>query len=363
MKSKISWLMLFISQILLLSACSFGQRELQQEESKSVTKPSVESKVVAKDLTIPWSIQKVDDTFYITQRTGGIVEITEGKKSVIKTNLSKELSGRPEAGLLGFVLHPDFKLNQLAFAYYTYDDGGDPYNRVVVLKRTENQWSEEKVVIDRIPGGQYHQGGRLEIGPDHKLYVTTGDATKQDKAQDLTYLGGKILRMDLDGKIPSDNPIEDSYVYSYGHRNPQGLAWNQGGDLYETEHGPNGFDEINLIKAGNNYGWPKITGDEKGESLISPLAHSGEPSWAPSGADFWNGDLVFASLAGQSVKRFDTETHIVSDLLTGFGRVRDVLVAGDTLYFVSNNTDGRGIPRENDDKLYEVDLKSLMKEE
>ncbi|MGE6754920.1 PQQ-dependent sugar dehydrogenase [Rossellomorea sp. NPDC071047] len=348
---------------LLLSACSMGQPDEQQEESESVSKPSVESSVVAQNLSIPWSIQKLDDVFYITQRTGDIIEIKDGRKSVVKTNLSEPLSNRPEAGLLGFVLHPDFKTNQKAYAYYTYDESGDPFNRVVVLKRTENQWSEEKLLLDRIPSGQYHHGGRLEIGPDTKLYITAGDATQQDKAQDLSFLGGKILRMNLDGGIPKDNPFKNSYVYSYGHRNPQGLAWNKAGELYETEHGPNGYDEVNRIEAGSNYGWPKITGDEKEESLISPLAHSGEPSWAPSGADFWNEDLVFASLAGQSVKRFDPETGKVSDLLTGFGRIRDVLVEGDTLYFVSNNTDGRGIPRENDDKLYGVDLKSLTIEE
>ncbi|MCR8849947.1 PQQ-dependent sugar dehydrogenase [Rossellomorea sp. SC111] len=363
MKIKMSWLVLVMSQSLLLSACSFGQPDVQQEKSESVTRPSVESKVVEQDLSIPWSIQKLGDVFYLTQRTGDIVEIKDGKKSIVKTSLSKPLSDRPEAGLLGFVLHPDFKSNQQAFAYYTYEDSGDNFNRVVTLKRTANEWTEEKVLLDRIPSGQYHQGGRLEIGPDHKLYITTGDATRQDNAQDLSFLGGKILRMDLDGGIPSDNPFKGSPVYSYGHRNPQGLAWNQDRELYETEHGPNGYDEVNLIKSGNNYGWPKITGDEKEESLITPLAHSGEPSWAPSGADFWKGDLVFASLAGQSVKRFETESGEVTDLLTGFGRVRDVLVEGDTLYFVSNNTDGRGIPRENDDKLYEVDLKSVMKEE
>ncbi|CAN7157133.1 PQQ-dependent sugar dehydrogenase [Rossellomorea sp. LjRoot5] len=363
MKIKMGWLVFLMSQSLLLSACSFGQPDVQQEESESVTRPSVESKVVAQDLSIPWSIQKLGAVFYLTQRTGDIVEIKDGNKSIVKTRLSKPLSDRPEAGLLGFVLHPDFESNQQAFAYYTYGDSDANYNRVVTLKRNASEWAEEKVLLDRIPSGQFHQGGRLEISPDHKLYITTGDATRQDHAQDLSFLGGKILRMDLDGGIPSDNPFEQSYVYSYGHRNPQGLAWSQNGEFYETEHGPNGFDEVNLIKAGNNYGWPKITGSDKEESMISPLAHSGEPSWAPSGADFWNADFVFASLAGQSVKRFDTETGEVTDLLTGFGRVRDVLVEGDTLYFVSNNTDGRGIPRENDDKLYGVDLKSVMNEE
>ncbi|MFI8577024.1 PQQ-dependent sugar dehydrogenase [Rossellomorea aquimaris] len=363
MRNRNSWFLFVIGLSLLLSACSMGQPDEQQEESESVSKPSVESNVIAQNLSIPWSIQKLDGVFYITQRTGDIIEIKDGRKSVVKTNLSMPLSKRPEAGLLGFVLHPDFKTNQQAYAYYTYDDSGDPYNRVVLLKRTENEWSEEKVLLDEIPSGQYHHGGRLEIGPENKLYITAGDATQQDKAQDLSFLGGKILRMNLDGGIPDDNPFKDSYVYSYGHRNPQGLAWNEAGELYATEHGPNGYDEVNRIEAGNNYGWPKITGNEKQESLISPLAHSGEPSWAPSGVDVWNEDLVFASLAGQSVKRFDPETRKVSDLLTGFGRIRDVLVEGDTLYFVSNNTDGRGIPRENDDKLYEVDLNSLTIEE
>ncbi|MCA1065539.1 PQQ-dependent sugar dehydrogenase [Rossellomorea sp. AcN35-11] len=358
-----SWFIFIIGLSLLLSACSTGQFDVQHEESESVTKPSVDSRVMAQDLSIPWSIQMNGNVFYLTQRTGDIIEIREGKKTVVKASLSKPLSKRPEAGLMGFALHPDFKENHQAYAYYTYEDSGDHFNRVVILKRMENGWDEEKVLIDRIPSGQYHQGGRLEIGPDQLLYITTGDATQQDKAQDLSFLGGKILRMKLNGKVPDDNPFKDSYVYSYGHRNPQGLAWNKAGDLYATEHGPNGYDEVNRIEAGNNYGWPKITGDEKGGSLISPLAHSGEPSWAPSGADFWNGDLVFASLAGQSVKKFNPETGKVTDLITGFGRIRDVLVEGETLYFITNNTDGRGIPRENDDKLYGVDLNTLVNQE
>jgi glucose/arabinose dehydrogenase len=350
-----------IGLLLILASCG-GQ---QEEESESVSKRETEHKVMAENLSIPWSIVKDGEEFYLTERTGGIVEIKDGKQTEKKVNLSKPLASQPEAGFMGLVLHPDFKENQQAFAYYTYnDEDGTPYNRVVVLQRSEDAWDETEVLLDKIPSGaQYHHGGRLKIGPDGKLYITTGDATQEEKAQELSFLGGKILRINLDGSIPGDNPFGDSPVYSYGHRNPQGLAWNDEGELYGTEHGPNGYDEVNLLQAGKNYGWPEITGDETAEGMVTPLAHSGEPSWAPSGADFWKNKLLFAALGGQSVKLFDPATREVTTLIEGFGRIRDVLVEGDTLYYVSNNTDGRGIPKANDDKLYEVDLGSLTLEE
>ncbi|WP_231893396.1 PQQ-dependent sugar dehydrogenase [Rossellomorea aquimaris] len=355
---KIGIMMLLLGG--LLSSCSSGE----ESESEFVSQPSIEATVIADSLKIPWSIQKAENDFYLTERTGTIVEIKNGQKERVKVQLSMPLAQHPEAGLLGFVLHPEFKENHQAIAYYTYEDSDTPYNRIVALKREEQQWVETKVLLDRIPSGQqYHHGGRLKIGPDQKLYITTGDATKEEKAQELTFLGGKILRMNLDGTNPINQPFKESFVYSYGHRNPQGLAWNADGVLYGTEHGPNGYDEINLIEPGKNYGWPLITGEKGQESLVSPLAHSGKPSWAPSGADFWNDKLLFATLAGQSIKQFDPETKKVTELFSGFGRIRDVLVEGDTLFFVSNNTDGRGIPREKDDKLYKVDLTSFKSEE
>jgi glucose/arabinose dehydrogenase len=355
-------MMWIIGLLLILASCGSGH---QEEESRSVSKRETEHTVLAENLSIPWSIVKNGEDFYLTERTGGMVEIRNGRQSKVKVNLSRPLASQPEAGFMGLVLHPEFNDNRQAFAYYTYnDEDGTAYNRVVVLERLENSWDEKEVLLDKIPSGvQYHHGGRLKIGPDRKLYITTGDATREEKAQELSFLGGKILRLNLDGSIPDDNPFEDSPVYSYGHRNPQGLAWNVDGNLYGTEHGPNGYDEVNLLQAGKNYGWPVITGDETEKGMIPPLTHSGEPSWAPSGADFWKAKLIFATLAGNSVKLFDPETNEVVDLIEGFGRIRDVLVEGDTLYFVTNNTDGRGIPKENDDKLYKVDLNSLALEE
>ncbi|WP_445508947.1 PQQ-dependent sugar dehydrogenase [Rossellomorea marisflavi] len=353
MKHPFIWI---IFSLVLIAGCA-DQEEKQQEEHASVEKPSVEYEVVADALSIPWSIDQDGETLYVTERTGSIVEVQDGKKVKKDVSLEKPLSDNPEAGLLGFVLHPDFSQNQQAYAYYTYDDEGSPYNRVVLLERQDGSWIEKSVLLDRIPSGQFHHGGRLKIGPDEKLYITTGDATNDEKAQDPEYLGGKILRMNLDGSIPGDNP-SDSYLYSYGHRNPQGLAWD-GETLYATEHGPKGYDEVNQIEKGANYGWPEVTGDEEKKGTIPPLVHSGEPSWAPSGADFSKGELLFATLAGQSIKQFDPVTKEVTDLLDGFGRIRDVHIDGETLYFTTNNTDGRGIPREQDDKLYKVDLTAI----
>jgi glucose/arabinose dehydrogenase len=168
------------------------------------------------------------------------------------------------------------------------------------------------------------------------------------------------LRLNFDGSIPDNNPIPGSYTYSYGHRNPQGLAWSPDGTLYETEHGPSGHDEINLIKAGENYGWPVIMGEEKQKGMTPPLFQSGEDTWAPSGMAFYNGKLYVATLRGDAVREFDLEKGTTREVVNGLGRIRDVFIEGSELYFVSNNTDGRGTPDENDDKLYKISLSNLQ---
>ncbi|WP_432806587.1 PQQ-dependent sugar dehydrogenase [Mesobacillus maritimus] len=215
------------------------------------------------------------------------------------------------------------------------------------------------MLLDQIPSDRVHHGGRLALGPDGKLYATAGDASQPDLAQDLKSLAGKILRMNVDGSVPEDNPFPDSYVYSYGHRNPQGIGWAEDGTMYASEHGPNAHDEINVIEAGKNYGWPKIVGDQSLEGLEQPLFHSGSDTWAPSGLVVSEGKLYVATLRGNSVSEFDLETKTTNELVTGLGRIRDVWLEGSELYFVSNNTDGRGTPLEEDDKLYRVNLSAL----
>ena len=334
-----------------------GNQEEQQDEEEEQDQIIVEPEVVAEDLETPWSIQKEGETFFLTERLGTIMRIEQGETVRQDVELEQELSTVPEAGLLGFVLNPDFSQNNLAFAYYTYEDSSGPLNRIVTLHLNENVWQEESVLIDGIPGGSYHHGGRLEIGPDDLLYATTGDATVPELAQDPDSLGGKILRMNRDGSVPADNPFPDSHVYSYGHRNPQGLAWSSEGTLYSSEHGNRANDEINLIEAGQNYGWPIIEGNQEQEDMVSPLFTSGGANtWAPSGMDYYDGRIYVAGLRGRAVFEFDLETDEQSEAVSGFGRIRDVLIEDDILYFISNNTDGRGNPKENDDKLYRLSV-------
>ncbi len=348
--------------VTVMAGCSAHeeQRTVDQQNEAIKEQEKQEMELVMENLEVPWSIQKLGGTFYLTERPGHIVKIENGKMERQKVELQKELSTAAEAGLLGFVLSPDFSESNMAYAYYTYEDDAGQFNRVVTLHLEDNVWSEEELLLDRIPSGAYHHGGRLKIGPDEKLYATTGDATVRDSAQDIDSLGGKILRMNLDGTIPKDNPDADSYVYSYGHRNPQGLVWSPDGELFASEHGNNANDEINRIEAGENYGWPLIEGKQEQEGMVSPLFTSGaETTWAPSGMSFYNGKLYVAALRGTAVLAFDPASGEQKEIVTGLGRIRDVLADGDYLYFITNNTDGRGEPQDNGDKLYRLPLSGL----
>ncbi|RHW40270.1 sorbosone dehydrogenase family protein [Neobacillus notoginsengisoli] len=344
---------------LLLAGCSSG-REAEPGKTQPEDKPAatqVQAEVLAENLRVPWSIAKSGEAFYISERPGAIVKIENGKVELQKVVLKEKLSDASEAGLLGFVLDPDFPRTQSAFAYYTYNDAAGQKNRVVVLSHRDGVWKEELTLIDGLPSGPVHHGGRLEIGPDGKLYITAGDAANPELAQNPNTLGGKILRMNLDGSIPDDNPFPGSSVYSYGHRNPQGLAWLQDGTMVASEHGQSAHDEINVIKPGKNYGWPVIIGDEKRQGMETPVFHSGDVTWAPSGVAVYGDKLVVATLRGNAVREFDLTRKTTRELVNGLGRIRDVLIDGDDLYFVSNNTDGRGNPDETDDKLYRIRLK------
>lgn len=326
--------LLLISLIL----CGCSEKTISNEE-KIVEK-------VATHLEIPWAIDQHEDTFYISQRVGTIAKVTSDKVTHEEVKLSNDLSGAAEAGLLGFVLKNDFAVSHEAFAYYTYDQNGESFNRVVTIKRDNKAWQETAIHLDRIPTGNIHHGGRLEIGPDGHLFVTIGDAGNPENAQDSNSFNGKILRMNKD---------ESFEVYSTGHRNPQGLAWDEFGILYEAEHGQSAHDEINQIKQGKNYGYPMIQGNETGDGLETPIITSGpNETWAPSGITLHKGKLYVASLRGEAVQIMNVSTGEVEQSITGYGRVRDVFSDGKSLYFVTNNTDGRGTPSAEDDVLYRL---------
>jgi len=321
----------------------------QEEQEEIIDEPES----VAENLEIPWTIEKEGETFFLTERTGSITRVEDGEAERQKVELERELSLVPEAGLLDFVLDPEFLENDTAYAYYTYEGSNGPMNRIVTLQLGDGVWQEENVLLDEIPSGRVHHGGRMKIGPDEKLYATTGDASVPELAQDLDSLAGKILRMERDGSVPADNPYLDSYVYSYGHRNPQGLTWSSDGTLYASEHGNDANDEINRIEAGGNYGWPIIEGNEEEEGMQTPIFTSGDDkTWAPSGMDYSDGKLYVAGLRGSAVYVFDIEAEEQREVISGYGRIRDVEIEDELLYFISNNTDGRGDPEENDDQLY-----------
>ncbi|MCG3419346.1 PQQ-dependent sugar dehydrogenase [Oceanobacillus jordanicus] len=306
---------------------------------------------VATNLEAPWAIEKHGGNLYVSERPGAIVTITKSGQTRKPVEFERDLSQQSEAGLLGIAIPEDFSSSEIAYAYYSYEQDGTYYQRVIELEEREEAWHEVSTILDRIPGGQVHQGGRIKIGPDEKLYVTTGDASVPENAQDVESLAGKILRINTDGSVPEDNPFQNSYIYSYGHRNPQGMAWDEAGSLYATAHGSNAHDEINLIKPGENYGWPVIQGDETEGEMVTPLAHSGEETWAPSGMTSLHGSFFFATLSGQSLKRFNLKNETISTVLSDFGRIRDVYADSGGLYFITNNTDGRGSPSEEDDQL------------
>lgn len=357
---------LFLFILFLVVACSSengeepsNQSEPEQpegEEGDSGTNTDgsfqEEPEIILTDLDVPWDLEIVEETILISERTGSIVKTEEGEMVRKPVQLEYPLADQPEAGLLGIAVPGSYRENDEIAAYYSYTSEEGIFQRIIILEEQEEEWIETRTILDRIPGGMYHQGGRIEIGPDNMLYATTGDATNPMLAQNLESLAGKILRMNMDGSVPEDNPFDDSLVYSYGHRNPQGLAWNEADELYATEHGDQAHDEINKIEAGSNYGWPEIEGDATQEGMETPLVHSGSnEAWAPSGMAYFDGIFYFGSLRGEAVRQFDEEAAAVSVLEDGYGRIRDVMVTEEGLYFITNNTDGRGNPNPDDDRL------------
>ncbi|SEB09188.1 sorbosone dehydrogenase family protein [Paenibacillus sp. 276b] len=339
----------------------------EDETDKSTVIP-YEASVLVDGLNVPWELVSVPDgRMFVTERPGTIRVIENGElASEPLIEFSAPFNEEGEGGLLGLAADPDFDDNGYLYAYHSYlEGGGDIANRVLRLKVSDGKATIDKELLRDIPGGVNHNGGRIKIGPDNLLYITTGERYEPELSQNEDSLGGKILRIGLDGSIPEDNPWPNSPVYSMGHRNAQGLAWNpNNGYLYATEHGQRNFDEINRIEAGENYGWPEVEGDDdKNGTYQAPLAHSGDETWAPSGVAFieegpWAGSLLAANLRGEQLLKITLSedgtqvTQVEPIFKDEWGRIRNVTAGEDgKLYVLTNNRDGRGSPRDGDDQL------------
>ncbi|HEY9231852.1 MAG TPA: PQQ-dependent sugar dehydrogenase [Blastocatellia bacterium] len=362
--------------LVLLIACHRAPPE-GKGAGETATAGAVQFRIetVADGLVVPWSIVFVPDgRVFFTERPGRVRVIENGKlrQEPLATIADVEPSG--ESGLMGMTLHPQFASNHLLYLAYAYRAGGQRV-RVVRFKEPSKGLEERKVIIEEIPAAANHAGCRLRFGPDGKLYITTGDATERELAQRLDSLAGKTLRVNDDGTAPSDNPFIGQAgarpeIWSYGNRNSQGFDWQPGTNLmFETEHGPSGFDgpgggdEVNLIERGKNYGWPLIHHQATAAGMESPLLEY-TPAVAPASGMFyrgtafpaWRGNFFFGCLRGQCIIRVVLDgRRVVSQermLVEDYGRIREVAEGPDgALYYSTSNRDGRGRAASADDRI------------
>lgn len=367
---KIIWMV----GVILLIGFGFWYFKIQGGQAPAVQLPSVTSpvsdlpkdsnavKVIATNLDTPWGIVFLPDkSMLITERKGTVRLINSNGE--LQTNPVATISNAKEigeGGLLGIALDPDFATNNYVYFYYTYKEtGAITQNRVVRMIYKDNKLTNESIVVDNIPGNSNHNGGRIKFGPDKLLYIGTGDAQEPSRAQDTGSLAGKILRV-------KDGQAE---VFSYGHRNVQGLTWDANGTMFATEHGrsgvQSGFDELNLITQGKNYGWPDSQGDDVKPGTVGPIKHSGATNtWAPSGMAYLDGSIYFGGLRGtalyEAVLNGNKVTEVKEHFKGQYGRIRDVVVGPDNmLYFTTSNQDGRGTPVNTDDRIIRVNPTQL----
>jgi glucose/arabinose dehydrogenase len=314
------------------------------------------------NLDKPRSIAVSDNRIFVTEKDGSITVIENDiqLESPLATFRAADVF---DGGLLGIALHPNFEENHYLYVFLTYEEDELLWNKIMRITESENKLQDAETIFDKIPASSFTNGGFIKFGPDNKLYIGTGTTSDSSHLpQDLDSLSGKILRINDDGSIPEDNPFSNSPVYSLGHRNPQGMTWDNNGNLYVAEFGPEKNDEINLILAGKNYGWPEqeCSGNENFENAI--LCY--DPSIEPGGILFYSGDkfdfefpFIMASMRASNVYQVDFEEGLSSQksILSGIGRVRDVVQGPDGyLYVITSNTDGKGFPAGNDDKLLRI---------
>ena len=361
-------------------ACGQAPKGLAEGEIISTQKGDVKFRVetVAGGLQVPWGIAFLPGgDLLFTERPGRVRIIEGGKLKAEPVYQVADVEPSGESGLMDISIHPNFKENQFVYLAYAYRGDGKQV-KVVRYKFDGKTFSEPKIIVENIPGAPNHAGTRARFAPDGKLYVTTGDSTDWNLAQKTDSLAGKTLRLNDDGTIPEDNPFvkDKSYrpeIFSIGHRNAQGLAWSTDGLMFQTEHGPSGFegkgggaDEVNIVERGKNYGWAEIYGAMKKDGMESPLLEY-SPACAPASALVYNaaifpafkGNFFFGCLRGEKIIRVVLNGRSVvsqEDLLKGaYGRIREMAQSPDGLiYFSTSNRDGRGNAAQDDDRIMRI---------
>ncbi len=374
---RILYLAFSLNIVLALASCGQPPSGKGAGEVESSPASAVQFRVetVADNLQVPWAIAFAPDgRMFFTERPGRVRVIENGRLRTEPLATITDVEPSGESGLMDLALHPQFTANHFIYLTYAYRGEGQLV-RVVRFRETGTALTDRKVIIENIPAAQYHAGCRARFGPDGKLYVTTGDATDRKLAQQMNSLAGKTLRLNDDGSVPTDNPFMGQQnvrleIWSYGHRNAQGLDWQPGTNLqFQTEHGPSGFDgpgggdEVNIVERGKNYGWPTIHHTQTRAGMESPLLEY-TPAIAPASAMFYRGaafpqfrgNFFFGGLRGETIIRvvLDGRRVVSQERLLGkkYGRIRELAEGPDgAIYFSSSNQDGRGTPADNDDRI------------
>jgi len=340
-----------------------------EETSPNPATPAPLVEVVAENLTVPWELLFLPDgELLVTERPGRVLLLRAGIELVVE-----DISSKGEGGLLGAALHPDFASNNWLYLFQTTQDGFGVKNRIVRYVLADQTLTLERVIADDLPGALYHDGGRIAFGPDGYLYAAIGDALDANAAQNPDSLEGTLLRMTDGGEPAPGNPF-GTLVYSYGHRNAQGITWDEAGNLWSSEHGRSvggsGFDEINVIKAGENYGWPESEGDVVVSGTVAPARHStADVTWAPGDLQYLSGSLYMPGLRGETLYEAvldDTKIIAWHEHFVGeYGRLRTVRVGPDgLLYVLTSNRDGRGdSPDMTDDRIIRINPLLLERSE
>ncbi len=336
-----------------------GCKKSSTDAGTVLTDATIDIQVLSQNLSFPWEITwGPDNMIWMTERGGKVSRVNPATGVAATVIAIADVKSTGEGGLLGMAIHPSFTANPHVFVVYNYDKAGTYMEKVVRYTYNGSALTSPTILLDNIPASSIHNGSRLLISSDLKLFITTGDAANQPSAQNSSSLSGKILRINLDGTIPSDNPIAGNPVWSFGHRNAQGLVF-ANDKLYSSEHGPDKDDEVNIILKNRNFGWPAVNGlcDETGEqnfcasnNVVQPIIRW-TPTIAVSGMDYytnnsipqWKNSLILSTLKDETL--YQLKLNAAGDkideskkLISGtYGRLRDVCVSPDGKVYVATS--------------------------